>query len=182
MLTIPVIDIGSDQAFSSQVPVRKLIYLVLLVAIRDRATEVRFSPSEADSQWKLGYEIDGRWHEMVPVPLHWGISQEIRRLAGLRFAFPWRQFLVWRKDKAAPDQSAIRLQISGKCVEIMASLGRAESGSRGPEAVILRLPQTGVSAEEAGATLQKHLRRHRRDSGQKGGQADAGDAAERPTG
>src|SRR5438105_301035 len=80
------IKIDSHSALSGSVRVRQLVYLVLLRAIKDRATEVHFEPSAPDGEWKLRYHVAHAWYELVPVPLHVPISKEIRKLAGLGLA------------------------------------------------------------------------------------------------
>ncbi len=180
MCKVPVIDIGNDEAVFSQAPVRRLVYIVLLLATKDRATEVRFEPSDTDSEWKLRYEVGGRWYDMVPVPLNIPISQEIRHMARLRFASAWQRLCAWHTDKSAPDASALRLVISGKGIEITASFHRWGSGSRALEAVVLRLPPTTVLAEQAGSILGDYCRKHLHEVEQTGGPADQSAAADRP--
>jgi hypothetical protein len=67
-------------------PVRRLLVLVLLMAIRDRANQVRFCLHP--DQMSLWYRVDGTWHELVPPPAAiWpGLVAEVRRLG--RFASP----------------------------------------------------------------------------------------------
>jgi hypothetical protein len=135
MSTIPVIDIANADAVAAQLPVRRLVSLVLLLAVKDRATEVRFEPSVADGEWKLRYEIDGRWYDMAPVPLDVPISREIRRLG----------------------ERTIRWAISGQAVEITVLLSRAGRDSRQPETAVLRLPHPTGAADQAGRVLGEYL-------------------------
>jgi type IV pilus assembly protein PilB len=48
----------------------KLINLVLLQAIKDRASDIHFEPFE--HEFKMRYRIDGVLYEMVPPPKHLG--------------------------------------------------------------------------------------------------------------
>jgi type IV pilus assembly protein PilB len=150
MRTVPVIEIGQADTVAGQAPVRRLLSIVLLLALKDRATEVRFEPSESDGEWKLRYEVADHWYEMVPVPLDVPISQEVRQIAGLRSSF-------WKK---APNEGTLRVVISGQSVEIMALIQASERGSRSRETVILRLPPTPFPVEEAGRILREYLGTH----------------------
>src|SRR5690606_24577027 len=49
-------------------PVRKLINLVLLQAIKDKASDIHFEPFE--DEFKMRYRIDGVLYEMMPPPAH----------------------------------------------------------------------------------------------------------------
>lgn len=64
-------------------PVRKLLVLVLIMGIRDRAATTRFClGAEAID---LAYEVDGVWYDLVPPPAHiWSdIRSEVRSVARL---------------------------------------------------------------------------------------------------
>ena len=173
-------DIGNDEAVARQAPVRRLVFMVLLLATKDRATEVRFEPSEADSAWKLRYKVGGCWYDMAPVPLEVPIAQEIRHMAGLRLASVWQRLFAWGTDKATPDEGTIRLVIRGKEMEITASLHRGGSGSGGLDTVALRLPQTSVLAEQAEPILGEYLRKYRHEEERAGGPAKPGAATHQP--
>ena len=49
-------------------PVRKLINMVMLMAIRDHASDIHFEPFE--DEYKMRYRCDGVLLEMVPPPRH----------------------------------------------------------------------------------------------------------------
>src|SRR5688500_16516993 len=63
-------------------PVHKLIHLVLLIALKDRATEVVFEPRP--DEIRLAYRVDGTLHDMVPPPafLADALTQVFCELAG----------------------------------------------------------------------------------------------------
>jgi hypothetical protein len=149
MSTLPIIDLGTSEGISGQVPVRKLISLVLLLAVKDRATEVRFVPCAADGQWKLCYQVGGDWSDMEPVPLDVPISQEVRRLG--RMSAGWWGLFGWRDT----NEATIRLLIAGQPVEIKASLHR-EAGQP-LETVVLRLSQQAAPAENAARLLGEFM-------------------------
>jgi type IV pilus assembly protein PilB len=149
MSTLPTIDLGTSDRISGQVPVRKLISLVLLLAVRDRATEVRFVPCAADGEWKLGYQVGGEWFAMEPVPLDVPISQEVRRLGRMHAPF-WGLF-----GGRGPNEAAIRVLIAGQPVAVVASL----HGVAGQplETVVLRLPQQAAPSEDAARLLGEFM-------------------------
>jgi hypothetical protein len=49
-------------------PVKKLLNLVLLQAIKDKASDIHFEPFE--DEFKMRYRIDGVLYEMMPPPKH----------------------------------------------------------------------------------------------------------------
>src|SRR5205085_342126 len=98
MSSYAVVEIGGSQAVDHQVPARKLVYLMLLLAVADQATEVQLEPSLTDEGWNVRYLVGGICYEMVPVPLEIPISRTIRRMARLgRTDGLLRRFVPWAK-------------------------------------------------------------------------------------
>src|SRR5579862_5770834 len=64
-------------------PVRKLVWMVMLLAIRDRASDIHFEPFE--NEYKLRYRCDGVLMELVPPPCHLAtqIADRIKVMANL---------------------------------------------------------------------------------------------------
>ncbi|MBR6435533.1 MAG: pilus assembly protein PilB, partial [Thermoguttaceae bacterium] len=62
------IDLTGAQAMAESAPVRKLLNMVLLMAIRDRASDIHFEPLE--NEFKIRVRADGALYEMVPPPKH----------------------------------------------------------------------------------------------------------------
>ena len=62
------IDLDSLKEAADSNPVRKLINLVLLQAIKDKASDIHFEPFE--DEFKMRYRIDGVLYEMMPPPSH----------------------------------------------------------------------------------------------------------------
>jgi len=60
------IDLDELKELSESNPIKKLLNLVLLQAIRDKASDVHFEPFE--NEYKMRYRIDGVLYEMVPPP------------------------------------------------------------------------------------------------------------------
>src|SRR5207248_2534312 len=67
-------------------PVRKLLNMVLLLSIKDRASDIHFEPFE--DEYKMRYRCDGVLYEMVPPPRHLAaaISSRIKVMANLDIA------------------------------------------------------------------------------------------------
>lgn len=76
-------DLCDERNNNDSKPMVKLLTLVFLLAVKDRATEVRFEPG-AD-QYRLRYRCDGVFYDMMPPPLHLhrAISDTLKALAGL---------------------------------------------------------------------------------------------------
>jgi hypothetical protein len=60
------LDISDAQVFEDVPPLRKFLYLVLLVAVKDRSHKAIFEPLENECQ--IFYEVQGRFYDMVPAP------------------------------------------------------------------------------------------------------------------
>jgi type IV pilus assembly protein PilB len=153
-----VIEIDGQAALAGGPPVRRLVYMVLLLAVKDRATEVRFEPSPPDREWKLRYHVDRVWYEMVPVPLRVPISREVGRLAGLGLARRLRSSLARLVTGSRPAQETrVRLRVAGRAVDLGVTIGPAEVGGAGrADAVAVRLPEGDLPSEEARRILTEY--------------------------
>ena len=80
------IDLDELRMMIDSNPVKKLLNLVLLQAIKDRASDIHFEPFE--DEFKMRYRIDGVLYEMVPPPRHiaYAISSRIKVMANLDIA------------------------------------------------------------------------------------------------
>jgi len=80
------IDLDELKELSESNPVKKLLNLVLLQAIRDKASDVHFEPFE--NEYKMRYRIDGVLYEMVPPPKYIAaaLSSRIKVMADLDIA------------------------------------------------------------------------------------------------
>ncbi len=67
-------------------PVRKLLNMVLLLAIKDKASDIHFEPFE--DEYKMRYRVDGILYELVPPPRHLApaIASRIKVMANLDIA------------------------------------------------------------------------------------------------
>jgi len=80
------IDLDELKELSESNPIKKLLNLVLLQAIRDKASDIHFEPFE--NEYKMRYRIDGVLYEMIPPPKHIAaaLSSRIKVMANLDIA------------------------------------------------------------------------------------------------
>ena len=101
------IDLDAVMEAAEDNQVIKLLNLVLLQAIKDRASDIHFEPFE--NEFKMRYRIDGVLYEMVPPPKHLGpaITSRIKVKAGLDIA-----------ERRLPQDGRIELTVGGKPVDL----------------------------------------------------------------
>jgi len=104
------IDLESMEEMANIAPVRRLLNLILLQAIQDRASDIHFEPFE--DEFKIRYRVDGVLYEMVPPPkhLHIAVSSRIKVMAALDIA-----------ERRMPQDGRIELNISGNSVDLRIS-------------------------------------------------------------
>jgi type IV pilus assembly protein PilB len=118
------IDLEDIRAMSESQPVKKLLNLVLLQAIRDKASDIHFEPFEDD--FKMRYRIDGVLYEMVPPPRHiaLAVASRIKVMANLDIA-----------ERRVPQDGRIELTMGGKPVDLRVSVLPTMFG----ESVVMRV-------------------------------------------
>jgi type IV pilus assembly protein PilB len=127
------IDLEELEELTNAAPVRKLINMVLLMAIRDHASDIHFEPFE--DEYKMRYRCDGVLYEMVPPPRHlaMAISSRIKVMANLDIA-----------ERRLPQDGRIELNIGGNAVDMRVSVLPTMFG----ESVVIRvLDRTVVSLD-----------------------------------
>jgi type IV pilus assembly protein PilB len=89
----------------------KLLNLVLLQAIKDRASDVHFEPFE--NEFKMRYRIDGVLYEMVPPPKHLGpaITSRVKVMANLDIA-----------ERRLPQDGRIELTVGGNPIDLRVAI------------------------------------------------------------
>ena len=87
--------------------VKKLLNLVLLQAIKDKASDIHFEPFE--DEFKMRYRIDGVLYEMIPPPKHLAdaIVSRIKVMSGLEIA-----------ERRLPQDGRIELVVNGQPVDL----------------------------------------------------------------
>jgi len=123
------IDITSAEALAESAPVRKLLNMILLLAIKDHSSDVHFEPFE--NEFKIRLRGDGVLYEMVPPPRHLAMAlvTRIKVLANLDIA-----------ERRLPQDGRIRLSVGGHPVDLRVSVLPTMFG----ESVVLRILDRSV--------------------------------------
>src|SRR5205085_3121686 len=118
------IDMESLMEIQDAAPVRKLLNMVLLLAIKDHASDIHFEPFE--DEYKMRYKCDGVLYEMVPPPRHLAtaIASRIKVMANLDIA-----------ERRLPQDGRIELNIGGNSVDMRVSVLPTMFG----ESVVIRV-------------------------------------------
>ena len=105
------IDLDKMMDEADSAPVRKLLNMVMLLAIKDRASDIHFEPF--DDEYKLRYRCDGVMYEMVPPPRHLAnaISTRIKVMSNLDIA-----------ERRVPQDGRIELNVGGNPVDMRVSI------------------------------------------------------------
>ncbi len=129
METSSTIDLSSAETLADSAPVRKLLNMVLLMAIRDHASDLHFEPFE--NEFKIRIRADGVLYEMVPPPRHlaFAITTRIKVMADLDIA-----------ERRMPQDGRIRLTVGGHPVDLRVSVLPTMFG----ESVVMRILDRSV--------------------------------------
>ena len=122
-------DLTSVEALAESAPVRKLLNMVLLLAIKDHASDLHFEPFE--SEFKIRIRSDGVLYEMVPPPRHLAIAitTRIKVMADLDIA-----------ERRLPQDGRIRLAVAGHPVDLRVSVLPTMFG----ESIVMRILDRSV--------------------------------------
>ncbi|MEK6701815.1 MAG: GspE/PulE family protein [Planctomycetota bacterium] len=122
------IDLEKVMEAASDNQVMKLVNLVLLQAIKDRASDIHFEPFE--TEFKMRYRIDGVLYEMVPPPKQLGpaITSRVKVMANLDIA-----------ERRLPQDGRIELTLGGRPVDLRIAVLPTMHG----ESVVLRVLDRG---------------------------------------
>jgi type IV pilus assembly protein PilB len=123
------LDLTSVEALADSAPVRKLLNMVLLLAIRDHASDLHFEPFE--NEFKIRIRSDGVLYEMVPPPRHlaFAITTRIKVMSDLDIA-----------ERRLPQDGRIRLTVGGHPIDLRVSVLPTMFG----ESVVLRVLDRSV--------------------------------------
>ena len=105
------IAIGDINELVDSAPVRKLLNMVLLLAIKDHASDIHFEPFE--DEFRIRIKADGVLYEMVPPPRHlaFAITTRIKVMANLNIS-----------ERRMPQDGRIELTIGGHPVDLRVSV------------------------------------------------------------
>lgn len=123
------IDLTSVEALADSAPVRKLLNMVLLLAIKDHASDIHFEPFE--DEFRIRIKADGVLYEMVPPPRHlaFAITTRIKVMANLDIA-----------ERRLPQDGRIELTVGGHPVDLRVSVLPTLFG----ESVVMRVLDRSV--------------------------------------
>ncbi|HEV2972869.1 MAG TPA: ATPase, T2SS/T4P/T4SS family [Pirellulales bacterium] len=123
------IDLTSVEALADSAPVRKLLNMVLLMAIKDHASDLHFEPFE--DEFRIRIKADGVLFEMVPPPRHlsFAITTRIKVMADLDIA-----------ERRLPQDGRIELNVGGHPVDLRVSVLPTMFG----ESVVMRVLDRSV--------------------------------------
>ena len=127
------IDITGAEALADSAPVRKLLNMVLLLAIKDHASDIHLEPFE--DEFRIRIKADGVLYEMVPPPRHlaFAITTRVKVMANLDIA-----------ERRLPQDGRIELILGGHPVDLRVSVMPTMFG----ESVVMRvLDRTVVSLD-----------------------------------
>ncbi|MBL7146340.1 MAG: Flp pilus assembly complex ATPase component TadA [Phycisphaerae bacterium] len=130
------IDLDELKELSESNPVKKLLNLVLLQAIRDKASDIHFEPFE--NEYKMRYRIDGVLYEMIPPPKYIAaaLSSRIKVMANLDIA-----------ERRLPQDGRISLTVQNNPIDLRVSVLPTMFG----ESVVLRVLDRSQASFDLGA-------------------------------
>ena len=117
-------DLSSEEEMADAAPIRKLLNMVMLLAIKDQASDIHFEPFE--DEFKIRVKADGVLYEMVPPPRHLAnaIVTRIKVMAELDIA-----------ERRMPQDGRIELNVGGNPVDLRVSVLPTLHG----ESVVMRV-------------------------------------------
>ncbi len=123
------IDLDQMAADSEDAPVVKIVNLILVQAIKEKASDIHIEPFEKEI--KLRYRVDGALIEATSPPkaLQLPIASRIKILAGLDIA-----------ERRLPQDGRFRIRVSGKEVDLRVSMLPTVYG----EKIVIRLLDKGA--------------------------------------
>ncbi len=138
-------DLDGAEALADSAPVRKLLNLVLLLAIKDHASDIHFEPFE--DEFRIRIKAEGVLYEMVPPPRHlaFAITTRIKVMANLDIA-----------ERRLPQDGRIELMVGGHPVDLRVSVLPTMFGEstvmRILDRTVVNLSLTKVGMDEATMT------------------------------
>ncbi len=127
------IDLDTIKDLAESNPIKRLVNMVLLEAIRNRASDVHFEPFE--DTFQMRYRIDGVLYDMLPPPktIAVAIASRVKVMANLDIA-----------ERRLPQDGRIELVVNGQPVDLRVSVLPTTGG----ESVVMRvLDRSNVSLD-----------------------------------
>lgn len=128
-------DLTSAETLADSAPVRKLLNMILLMAIKDHASDIHFEPFE--DEFRVRIKADGVLYELVPPPRHlaFAITTRIKVMANLDIA-----------ERRVPQDGRIELTVGGHPVDLRVSVLPTMFG----ESVVMRVLDRSVVSLDLG--------------------------------
>ncbi|HRX77735.1 MAG TPA: ATPase, T2SS/T4P/T4SS family [Pirellulaceae bacterium] len=122
-------NLTDTEALADSAPVRKLLNMILLLAIKDHASDIHFEPFE--DEFRIRIKADGVLYEMVPPPRHlaFAITTRIKVMADLDIA-----------ERRMPQDGRIELSVGGHPIDLRVSVLPTMFG----ESVVMRVLDRSV--------------------------------------
>ena len=122
-------NLSDMEALADSAPVRKLLNMVLLMAIKDQASDIHFEPFE--DEFRIRIKAEGVLYEMVPPPRHlaFAITTRVKVMANLDIA-----------ERRMPQDGRIELMVGGHPVDLRVSVLPTMFG----ESVVMRILDRSV--------------------------------------
>ena len=116
--------LDSLEEIAESTPVRKLLNMILLMAIRDQASDVHLEPFE--DEFKVRIRADGVMYELLPPPRHLAVAlvSRVKVMANLDIA-----------ERRLPQDGRIELSVGGNPVDLRVSVLPTMFG----ESVVMRV-------------------------------------------
>ncbi|QDU81812.1 Type II/IV secretion system protein [Polystyrenella longa] len=117
-------NLASPEEMADAAPIRKLLNMILLLAIKDQASDIHFEPFE--EEFRVRVRADGVLYEMVPPPRHLAnaLVSRVKVMADLDIA-----------ERRLPQDGRIELNVAGNPVDLRVSVLPTLFG----EAVVMRV-------------------------------------------
>jgi hypothetical protein len=167
-----VIDLTKVESLVGLPAHRAMLLLVILLALKDRASEIRIEVGRSENPGdrpgpgqgtalRVGYQIDGQFYDLVPPPdlLAPWIIQEIETIAGLpsprgRLADLLRRIANRLDGQNPPRQGSFRWHHGDFDTEVRVEI----DSSHGVKRLSLRLPSIpDAVSERAQAEMKRHF-------------------------
>lgn len=135
-------NLSDAEALADSAPVRKLLNMVLLMAIKEHASDIHFEPFE--DEFRIRVKAEGVLYEMVPPPRHlaFAITTRIKVMANLDIA-----------ERRLPQDGRIELMIGGHPVDLRVSVLPTMFG----ESTVMRiLDRSVVSLSLSNVGMDEH--------------------------
>jgi type IV pilus assembly protein PilB len=128
---------------ANETPIVKFVNLVLMQAVKDRASDIHFEPFE--DEFKIRYRVDGALYEMAPPPKHLAVPvvSRLKIMADLNIS-----------ERRLPQDGRISMNMGDKRIDLRISTLPTAFG----ESVVLRvLDRSAVQLELTSLGLPKFV-------------------------